>query len=79
LINVLHELYLRKMAVNMSDLRVKVINQKKRSLLLLGLLNNIWIKRLRRSFFKWSRDKDLKTCVIEVNEEGPVVESVLQE
>jgi len=79
LINVLHELYLRKMAVNMSDLRVKVINQKKRSLLLLGLLNNIWIKRLRRSFLKWSRDKDLKTCVIEVNEEGPVVENVLQE
>lgn len=79
MINVLHELYLRKMAVNMSDLRVKVINQKKRSLLLLGLLNNIWIKRLRRSFLKWSRDKDLKTCVIEVNEEGPVVENVLQE
>lgn len=43
LINVLHELYLRRMAANMSDLRVRVVKQKRRSLLLLGLLNQRWI------------------------------------
>jgi hypothetical protein len=32
LINVLQELYLRKMAANMSDLRVQIIKQKRRSL-----------------------------------------------
>jgi hypothetical protein len=67
LINVLHELYLRKMAANMSDLRVKVIRQKGRSLHLLGLLNQLWIQRLRRNFLKWKRSKERKDAVIEVN------------
>jgi hypothetical protein len=31
----------------MSVLRVKVINQKRRSLLLLGMINGKWISRLR--------------------------------
>jgi len=55
------------MAANMSDLRVRVIRQKRRSLHLLGLLNHLWIQRLRRNFMKWKRRKEEKDAVIEVN------------
>lgn len=75
----LHELYLTRMAQNMSAFRKVVYDQKRKDRIIGSMLGHWTSRSLRSYFMRWKNQADLATVVIDVNETGPVVEEVLDE